>query len=235
MWLFNSHLFIGKIIYILERSIWIRFCVYEKKGGGAIIMEIIKRPLGLYKANCYVLKKEGQSIIIDPGFHSQHIINMVGDTQPLAVLLTHGHCDHVSALDEICQYYNIPAYLHKYDHELLQLIRRRPSVYKKKMFTPCKDLRVGTLKIPPFFFTIHHTPGHSAGSVCIEIEGHLFTGDTVFKQNVGNSDNYNGNAKDLVSSIRHIVSMNHDLIIEPGHKESTVLKNEIEFLMKFII
>ena len=47
---------------------------------------------------------------------------MVGDSEPIAVLLTHGHCDHVSALDEICEYYNIPAYLHPLDQELLQLI-----------------------------------------------------------------------------------------------------------------
>ncbi len=95
-------------------------------------MDIIKRPLGLYKANCYVLIKDGKSLIIDPGFHSKHIIEMVADSEPIAVLLTHGHCDHVSALDEVCEYYNIPAYLHPLDQELLQLIRRRPSVYKKR-------------------------------------------------------------------------------------------------------
>ena len=61
---------------------------------------------------------------------------MVGDSKPIAVLLTHGHCDHVSALDDICGHYNIPAYLHDGDHELLQLIRRRPSVYKKKNVHP---------------------------------------------------------------------------------------------------
>ena len=68
-------------------------------------MEVIKRPLGLYKANCYVLIKDGKSLIIDPGFHCKHIIEMVGDSEPIAVLLTHGHCDHVSALDEVCEYY----------------------------------------------------------------------------------------------------------------------------------
>ena len=81
-------------------------------------MEVIKRPLGLYKANCYVLIKEGKSIIIDPGFHCNHIIDMVADSEPIAVLLTHGHCDHVSALDEVCTHYNIPAYLHPLDQEL---------------------------------------------------------------------------------------------------------------------
>ena len=113
-------------------------------------MNIIKRPLGLYKANCYVLIKDGKSLIIDPGFHSKHIIEMVGDSEPIAVLLTHGHCDHVSALDEVCEYYNIPAYLHPLDHELLQLIRRRPSVYKKKMYTNCENLVTGKLQLGPF-------------------------------------------------------------------------------------
>lgn len=198
-------------------------------------MHIEKRPLGLYKANCYVLKKDGYSVIIDPGFHSHHIIDMVGDTKVLAILLTHGHCDHVSALDDVYKYYQVPVYLHADDHKLLQLIRRRPSVYKKKMFTPCEVLEEGSLRIGPFSFTIYHTPGHSAGSVCIEIEGHLFTGDTVFKQNVGNSDNYNGNAEALQESIKRIMTFNKDLIICPGHKENSLLKDEVEFLMKFII
>lgn len=199
-------------------------------GEGICIMEIIKRPLGLYKANCYVLKKDNQSLIIDPGFHSQHIIEMVGESMPLAVLLTHGHCDHVSALDEICEYYKIPAYLHGNDHELLQLIRRRPSVYKKKMYTQCLPLVEGRLDIGLFHLQVYHTPGHSAGSVCYEIEGHLFTGDTIFKQNVGNSDNYNGNAEDLRNSLHKILELNDALLVEPGHKESTILRDEKNFI-----
>ena len=198
-------------------------------------MNIIKRPLGLYTANCYVLIKEGKSLIIDPGFHCNHIIEMVQDSEPLAVLLTHGHCDHVSALDEVCAHYKIPAYLHPLDHELLQLIRRRPSVYKKKMYTNCEDLVTGKLQLGPFEIIVHHTPGHSAGSVCLEIEGHLFTGDTVFKQNVGNTDNYKSNTHDLITSLKYILSLSKDLIIEPGHKESTILKDEEEFIKNIVV
>ena len=197
-------------------------------------MDIIKRALGLYKANCYVLVKDGKSLIIDPGFHGNQIIEMVGDSMPIAVLLTHGHCDHVSALDEICEHYKIPAYLHSFDHELLQLIRRRPSVYKKKMYTNCKNLEAGKLEVGPFEIIVHHTPGHSAGSVCLEIEGHLFSGDTVFKQNVGNTDNYKSNSEDLITSLKHILRLSKNLIIEPGHKESTILKDEEEFIKNIV-
>ena len=173
-------------------------------------MQVIKRPLGLYKANCYVLKQDGYAIIIDPGFHSQHIIEMVGDSVPLA------------------------AYLHEGDYELLQLIRRRPSVYKRKMFTSCKPLTEGLLQIGLFRIRVYHTPGHSAGSVCLEIENHLFTGDTLFKQNVGNSDNYNGDAASLQHSLHRILELEDSLIVEPGHKDCTILKDEKDFIINFL-
>ena len=75
--------------------------------------------------------------------------------------MTHGHCDHVSALDEVCTHYNIPAYLHPLDQELLQLIRRRPSVYKKKMYTHCNDLVEGQLQLDPLYNSSSYT-WHSA-------------------------------------------------------------------------
>lgn len=197
-------------------------------------MEIIKQPLGLYKANCYVLKEGAYAIIIDPGFHYKQIVDVVGGHQPLAVLLTHGHCDHVTALDDICQYYHIPAYLHPGDQPLLTLIRRRPSVYKKKIFTHCNDLLHGSIHIGPFRFIIHEVPGHSEGSVVIQWGNHLFTGDTVFKGAIGNSDNYNGNETQLRESLRYLMTLNLGLIVHPGHREDTVLRNEWDTMQKYL-
>ncbi|WP_244869369.1 MBL fold metallo-hydrolase [Veillonella montpellierensis] len=198
------------------------------------IISIVKRPLGLYKANCYVLKKGSVSIIIDPGFHGEQIKAMVGDTTPLAVLLTHGHCDHIAALDDICEYYQIPAYLHKRDHELLHVIRRRPSAYKKLITTACKELDKGELVIGPFHFFIHETPGHSAGSVMIEIEGYLFTGDTIFRNQIGNFDNYNGNQKELKSTLQRVLDWDDRLCILPGHSENSVLGEEKKNIKNFV-
>ena len=102
------------------------------------------------------------------------------------------------------------------------------------MYTNCNDLVIGKLQLGPFEVIVHHTPGHSAGSVCFEIEGHLFSGDTVFKQNVGNTDNYNSNPEDLINSLKYILTLSKDLIIDPGHKESTTLKDEEEFIKNIV-
>ena len=102
------------------------------------------------------------------------------------------------------------------------------------MYTKCIDLVPGKLEVGPFEIIVHHTPGHSAGSVCLEIEGHLFSGDTVFKQNVGNTDNYKSNSEDLITSLKHILRLSKNLIIEPGHKESTTLKDEEEFIKNIV-
>ena len=69
----------------------------------------------------------------------------------------------------------------------------------------------------------------------MQIENHLFTGDTIFKQNVGNSDNYNGNADDLRKSLDKILQLDDALLVEPGHKDSTILGDEKNFIMNFNI
>ncbi len=105
------------------------------------------------------------------------------------------------------------------------------------MYTDCEDLLPGKLNLDPFTITVHHTPGgHSAGSVCLEIGEYLFTGgDTLFKQNVGNTDNYNGNASQLLASIRYLLSLPKNLIVEPGHKDSTTLRNEERFMKNLLL
>lgn len=110
-------------------------------------MEILKQPLGLYKANCYVLKEAGQALIIDPGFHAHKVLEMVGDADLQAVVLTHGHCDHVCAVDGVLKERSVPLYMHPGDDELLHAKRRMPSAYKGLFQSPYLPLKEGTLKL----------------------------------------------------------------------------------------
>ena len=104
-------------------------------------MEILKQPLGLYKANCYVLKEAGQALIIDPGFHAHKVLEMVGDADLQAVVLTHGHCDHVCAVDGVLKERSVPLYMHPGDDELLHAKRRMPSAYKGLFSIPVFALK----------------------------------------------------------------------------------------------
>lgn len=191
-------------------------------------MEIVKKPLGLYKTNCYVVKEGDQSIVIDSGFHAKRVGEMIGSTTPLAVVLTHGHCDHVCAVDGVCDYYHIPVYMNKGDEELLHAKRRMPSAYKGLFQTPFIPLEEGTLKIGPFTIEVMATPGHSAGSMVLRIGDDLFTGDTLFKGTVGTTNNYNGNKDQLKATLEKIRTWNPDWRVHPGHAEDTTIGEELK-------
>ena len=191
-------------------------------------MEIVKKPLGLYKTNCYVVKEGDQSIVIDPGFHAKRVGEMIGHTTPLAVVLTHGHCDHVCAVDGVCDYYHIPVYMNKGDAELLHAKRRMPSAYKGLFQTPFIPLEEGTLQIGPFTIEVMATPGHSAGSMVLRIGDDLFTGDTLFKGTVGTTNNYNGNKDQLKATLEKIRTWNPNWRVHPGHAEDTTIGEELK-------
>ncbi|WP_251440566.1 MBL fold metallo-hydrolase [Veillonella intestinalis] len=189
--------------------------------------QIVKQPLGLYKANCYVLKEAGQAIVIDPGFHAPKVLDMVGNDELLAIVLTHGHCDHICAVDGVRQVKPVPVYMHPGDDELLHTKRRMPSAYKGLCQSPYIPLSEGKLEIGPFELSIFETPGHSKGSVVIQWENHIFTGDTLFKNSVGATNNYNGDAQVLAKSLQRIMGWDPKLIIHPGHAEDTTLEIEL--------
>lgn len=191
-------------------------------------MNIIKKPLGLYKTNCYILEKEKKALIIDPGFHGNQIIELLGDIKPLAILLTHAHCDHICAVDTLYENYHLPIYLNSKDDELLHVRRRMPSIYRGLFTAPYSNFIAKHYEIGPFNFDVYETPGHSAGSVCIAFpdELALFTGDTLFKGTVGDTDTYNGNKEDMEKTIAFLKTLNPNYVVYPGHSENTILKEE---------
>ena len=191
-------------------------------------MDIIRTPQGLYKTNCYILIDGGEALVIDPGFHGRRIIEELGDTQPVGIVLTHGHADHICAVDTLVDAYQIPVYMHPADDALLRVKRRMPSVYKERFMAPYLPLKEGLLRIGSFQIMIWETPGHSAGSVLIGYKQALFTGDTLFKGTVGRVHTFNGDVQAMRDTIGKIRQLDPAYVVYPGHGVSTTLQEELE-------
>lgn len=188
--------------------------------------EIKRVALGLYRTNCYVLIKENKSIIIDPGFSPEIIETMFKGTEVLAILLTHGHIDHVNAVKFLYNKYNVPIYMSKKDDAVLKQTTPVPDGYVRDFECEYFDLKEGNLSIDIFSFEIIETPGHTEGSLIIRYEDNLFTGDTLFKGTIGRTDIFSSDPKKMEESLKKIKKLNPNYKIFPGHSESTILKEE---------
>lgn len=190
-------------------------------------MDIIRTPQGLYKTNCYILKENGYALIIDPGFHGLRIMKELQDVVPVGIVLTHGHADHICAVDALVEAYHIPVYMHPKDEELLLVKRRMPSGYKERFTSPYIALEEGPLQIGTFSLSIWEVPGHSAGSVFVGYKHILFTGDTLFKGTVGKVNTYNGDPVVMKETLKRIKSFYPSYVVYPGHGSSTTLEHEL--------
>ena len=190
-------------------------------------MDIVRTPQGLYKTNCYILKENGDALIIDPGFHGYRIMKEIGEANPVGIILTHGHADHICAVDALVEHYHISVYMHPMDDALLRVKRRMPSGYKERFTSPYIALEEGPLQIGPFSLNVWEVPGHSAGSVCIGYQYILFTGDTLFKGTIGKVNTYNGNPVAMKATLEKIKTFNPAYVVYPGHGASTTLAYEL--------
>lgn len=190
-------------------------------------MDIVRTPQGLYKTNCYILKENGDALIIDPGFHGYRIMKDIGEAKPVGIILTHGHADHICAVDALVEHYHIPVYMHPMDDELLRVKRRMPSGYKERFTSPYIALEEGSLQIGPFSLNVWEVPGHSAGSVFVGYKHILFTGDTLFKGTIGKVNTYNGNPVAMKATLEKIKTFNPAYVVYPGHGTSTTLSHEL--------
>lgn len=192
-------------------------------------MEVRTLVLGLFQTNTYLLVDEGEVVIIDPVSKSERIQSKILEGERVVgILLTHGHFDHIGAVDDLADIYQCPVYLHYNDYELTQDPQKNYSQTKKIKLKSKLNFYEDQLKLGQLKFIIHHTPGHTPGSVCIEYKDRLFTGDTLFKESVGRTDLYKGSPQDLKQSLRLIAKMDPHLVIYPGHEEQSTLANEFK-------
>lgn len=185
--------------------------------------------------NCYILgcEKTRDCAIIDPGGSFQYIderLTALG-LCPKMILLTHGHADHIGAVEELKNRYNIPIYVHEFDSEMIkkpelnlsyELFRKKISLDYDMLLNDGQIIELGELKIK-----VIHTPGHTQGGVCFKIEDVIISGDTLFKYSIGRTDLYGGSMEETINSIvNKILVYNDEVKIYPGHNSETSIGDE---------
>ena len=182
------------------------------------------QPCGEYQTNCYIMTVDNKDLIIDPGVDAlPFVISNV--TNPIAVLNTHGHFDHVWSNDVVKKHFNIPLYTPKQDKFMLSGsssfgVSVPPS-------TPDFDVKEDeTIELDGIKIKFHHFPGHTPGCSAIEIGNHFFSGDFVFKNSIGRTDFPYSKPEDMQKSIKKFIKLDYDRKLHPGHGESSSIKRE---------
>jgi hydroxyacylglutathione hydrolase len=200
-------------------------------------MELLCIVVGPFEVNCYLYwdPGSGDGVIIDPGFDAQRIEAAVDNAGfvPRAVLLTHGHGDHIAAVEDIKNRFEIPVYVGNGEQELLANPSANVSAFLGvPIVAPEPDhlvedeqvIRIGSLTL-----RVLMTPGHTVAGVCYldEAEGRLFCGDTLFAGGIGRTDLPGGSLRTLLESIRtKILRLPDQVICYPGHGPHTTVGTE---------
>jgi hydroxyacylglutathione hydrolase len=190
---------------------------------------------GKWRQNCYIAANhEGDAIIVDPGSQADEIAELVDQNhwRIHAILNTHAHYDHVGAVAPLKDRYQAPFYLHGADEHLL----KRANLYRM-MFESRDAIKVPAMtqdisKLPavfdvgPFPVSWIATPGHTEGSVCLLLEGYLFSGDTLMHDAVGRTDLPGGNREQLIASVRKLMDLPGETVVCGGHGPQSTLGAE---------
>jgi glyoxylase-like metal-dependent hydrolase (beta-lactamase superfamily II) len=190
---------------------------------------------GPWKQNCYVVTDSDtkKSFIVDPGSEGEKIQKHIDDggLEPVAIVNTHGHFDHVGAVDFLMKTYGIPFYLSCDDVQLLKqaniyrlLFETKEAITVPKVTNPL-DPQNHRLSIGPFDISVILTPGHTKGSVCLIVEGEIFGGDTIFSKQIGRTDLPGGDSGALQESVCTLRQLPGSLNVWPGHGRPFLLEN----------
>lgn len=208
-------------------------------------------PAGSFAANCYLVAPAAgeECVIVDPGQDAEHGIDELAREhrlKPIAVLLTHGHIDHVWSVAPVCGAKDVPAYIHPGDRELLSNPARGLSLGPAQQLfggltlsepDDVRELADGTvLRIAGLEITVAHAPGHTPGSVTFRLPGEtdrrvpdgiLFSGDLLFAGSIGRTDLPGGDYRTIMESLARVcLTLPAGTIVLPGHGPRTSIGAE---------
>lgn len=189
-------------------------------------MELKCTPLGPIGANCYQLEKNRKISLIDPGHEEESFVESMNDKNIPYILLTHGHYDHTGAVKRLkMEHPEAKIYIHEGDAQGAGS-RLYPLVGEVEDLNYFHEGQV--IDFEGSEILVHETPGHSLGSVCLEVEGHLFSGDTLFAGSMGRVDLPGGDYKIIMDSLKRLSKLDKKLEVHPGHGESSLLLIEMQ-------
>ncbi|MFD1850279.1 MBL fold metallo-hydrolase [Oceanobacillus bengalensis] len=200
-------------------------------------MKVKVLPVGPIGTNCYLIIKDKEALIIDPGADADRIQATLSQEGiiPQAILLTHAHFDHIGAVDELRKRYKLELYLHELEHTWLgnPQLNGSLSLLKDEIIIGEAEnkLKVETVQINFFTFDVIHTPGHSPGSVSFIFHDEQFIigGDVLFRQGIGRTDLVGGDFNQLAATIRNnFYTLDEAYTVYPGHGPKTTIKHEKE-------
>lgn len=167
-------------------------------------MNIDRLVVGQLKCNCYILSIDNTCIVIDPGDEIDKIKESIGNKKVLAVLITHHHFDHIGCI----------------------------NYFKKELLLDKNNLQEKNYKIGKFNFEVIYTPGHKEDLITIYFKEYniMFTGDFLFKDGIGRTDLKGGNIESMINSLKKMTKYNKDIIIYPGHGESSTLEEIYKYI-----
>ena len=171
-------------------------------------MKIKNVVVGPLETNCYILVKEDNCLIIDPGEEADVIKKEVGENKVVGIIITHYHFDHIGALEELKHTYQVNVY-------------------------DVHNLKEGMNKIENFSFEVLFTPGHKEDAISLLFDKNMFVGDFVFKHSIGRTDLDGGDFEAMKQSIQKLKTYSNDITIYPGHGPKTTLEEEKEYNMFF--
>ena len=195
--------------------------------------------VGIVATNCYLVwnKATREGVLIDPGDEAERICSAIAEERVnlKAILLTHGHFDHILVVEELKEKYDVPLYASKEEKEMLGSSRWNLSGREEGIeitdYIPLEDGE--SIELLGKEWKVISTPGHTKGSVCYFVPGdipYLFSGDTLFYESYGRTDLYGGSEEAIKKSIKEkLFTLPDETLVYPGHEEATTIANEKQY------